>query len=199
MDRLLIYGAGGHAAVLADVLAAQGRAVAGVFADTPPGRDWGSVPYLGPYDPEAYPELPLILAIGHNATRRDLAAQVRHRFAEGIHPSVLLSPTAGVGEGTVLYHGAIVQAGAQLGRHVIVNTGATIDHDCRIADFVHIAPGCNLCGGVEVGEGALIGVGAKLIPGVRVGAWATVGAGAVVVQDVPAGTTVAGVPARLKA
>ena len=191
--EILVYGGGGHAAVLADVLAAQGHTLAGIFADAKPTRDWGQTPYLGPYDPEAYPELPLILAIGHNAARREKAGLIRHRFTEGIHPSVLLSPSAGIGEGTVLYHGSIVQAGAQLGRHVIVNTSATIDHDCCIADFAHIAPGCNLCGGVEVGEGALIGVGAKLIPGVKIGAWATVGAGSVVLRDVPAGVTVVGV------
>ena len=41
-----------------------------------------------------------------------------------------------------------------------------------------------------------IGTGAKLIGPVRVGAGATIGANAVVVDDVPAGATVVGVPAR---
>ena|SRR5438309_5662455 len=46
-------------------------------------------------------------------------------------------------------------------------------------------------------KGASIGSGAVILCGVTVGERALVGAGAVVTRDVPAGETVAGVPARL--
>jgi UDP-2-acetamido-3-amino-2,3-dideoxy-glucuronate N-acetyltransferase len=47
-----------------------------------------------------------------------------------------------------------------------------------------------------VGDGACLGSGAVVLGGVTVGAGAVVGAGAGVSRDVPAGATVAGVPAR---
>lgn len=47
-----------------------------------------------------------------------------------------------------------------------------------------------------VEDGASLGSAAVILGGVRIGAGALVGAGAVVTQDVPAGATVAGVPAR---
>jgi UDP-2-acetamido-3-amino-2,3-dideoxy-glucuronate N-acetyltransferase len=47
-----------------------------------------------------------------------------------------------------------------------------------------------------VEDGASVGSGAVILGGVRIGAGALVGAGAVVTQDVPAGVTVAGVPAQ---
>ena len=50
-------------------------------------------------------------------------------------------------------------------------------------------------GEVHVGERAMIGAGAVVLPGVRIGAGAQVAANSLVDADVPAGATVAGVPA----
>ena len=49
---------------------------------------------------------------------------------------------------------------------------------------------------IVVEDGASIGSGAVILGGVRLGARAMIGAGALVSKDVPAGTTVAGNPAR---
>jgi acetyltransferase-like isoleucine patch superfamily enzyme len=51
-------------------------------------------------------------------------------------------------------------------------------------------------GEVHVGARAMIGAGAVVLPGVRIGADAQVAANSLVDSDVPAGATVAGVPAR---
>ena len=48
-----------------------------------------------------------------------------------------------------------------------------------------------------VERGASIGAGAVIRCGITIGEWAMVGCGAVVVNDVPAGATVVGNPARI--
>ncbi|ELZ13453.1 O-acetyltransferase [Halovivax asiaticus JCM 14624] len=51
-------------------------------------------------------------------------------------------------------------------------------------------------GEVVVRERAMIGAGAIILPGVEIGPGASVAANSLVTRDVPAGTVVAGVPAR---
>ncbi len=52
-------------------------------------------------------------------------------------------------------------------------------------------------GEVVIGERAMIGAGAIVLPGVHVGQDAQVAANSLVTEDVPEGTTVAGVPAEV--
>jgi len=52
-------------------------------------------------------------------------------------------------------------------------------------------------GEVVVGERAMVGAGATVLPGVRIGEGARVAANSLVADDVPPGTTVAGVPAEV--
>ena len=47
-----------------------------------------------------------------------------------------------------------------------------------------------------LGDGVVVGAGAKLLGPITVGAGARIGANAVVLEDVPAGATYGGIPAR---
>ena len=195
-SKTILIGGGQHAQVVLDCLLACGADVVAIFDPARSGALFG-VPHRGDYDPSFDPGASAIVAIGDNATRKRASERVSHRFTNAIHYSVLLSPFASVGVGTMILHGAIVQALAKLGSHAIVNTGAQIDHDCVIGDFVHVAPRVVLCGNVVVGDGTMIGAGATVTPGVKIGKWALVGAGAVIIDDVPDHAVVVGNPGRV--
>lgn len=194
---MLLYGAGGHARVLISILNALNLSPLAVFDDDPAKQLVHGIPVVGPYNPNFQPEVPLLLAVGDNAARCQLAKVIVHPFGIIIHPSAVVDSSVTLGAGTVVVHRAVVQANAHLGQHVIVNTGASVDHDCVLGQFVQVAPGAVLCGNVTVGEGTLIAAGAVVVPGTYIGRWVIVGAGAVVTRNVPDGAVVWGNPSRV--
>jgi len=194
--KVLLQGGGGHAKVVLDVLLSEGIIVPALVDAKFTGDVFG-VPRMKEYDPTFERDAFVIVAIGDNAIRKQVAESTEHRFTNAIHRSAIISTYVNMGSGNMILHGVIVQAQSKIGNHVIVNTGAQIDHDCTVEDYAHIAPRVVLCGNVTVGEGTLIGAGATVIPGKKIGKWATIGAGAVVVTDIPDFAVAVGNPARV--
>jgi sugar O-acyltransferase (sialic acid O-acetyltransferase NeuD family) len=205
------FGAGGHAKVVIEILRSmQEYEIVGLL-DTQ--KDLWSTRVLGVEvlgDDSLMAELKQrgishafigIGTVGDTQPRRQLYEKVAgfgFQLVPAIHSVAVVSSSATIGVGPTIMAGAIVNANAVIGNNVIVNTGAIVDHDCVIGDHTHIATGARLAGGVQVGTGSHIGIGAVVRQEIRIGEGAIVGAGAVVVHDVPPGTTVMGVPARLK-
>jgi UDP-perosamine 4-acetyltransferase len=203
MTGLVLIGAGGHAKVVIEALRAAGMPIAGMVAPDAAGAEALGLALLG--DDDALPRLRAggitraVLALGNNRRRGALAAALRQMgftLPVVVHPTAWVSPSAVLGEGTVVLQMAAISAQAVAGPAVIVNSGAIVEHDNRLGAAAHIAPGCTLAGSVTVGPRALVGAGSAVRPGITIGADAVVGAGAAVVADVPDGAVVGGNPAR---
>ena len=121
----------------------------------------------------------------HN--RRDFASFLQSRISDVF--SVDIHPAATIGKGLMLDHA----------------TNIVIGETAVIADTVSMLHDVTLGGtGKEqgdrhpkVGRGVMLGAGAKILGNIKIGEGAIVGAGSVVLRDVPAHTTVVGVPARV--
>jgi len=209
----VIWGGKGHAKVVRDCLGDEGFTLLKVFDNDPgitsPFEDVDIAYGLSGLDAFIADELGTglleqgvhcVAAIGAQGDGRQvMSGEMAGRGLlplSVIHPTAVVSSSAGLGASVQLMARSFVGAAAQIGDHVILNSGASVDHDCRIGAGVHIAPGAVLAGEVVVGEGAFIGANATLLPGVTVGRGALVGAGAVVTRDVVSGSVVTGVPAR---
>ncbi len=199
--RVHVIGCGGHAKVVVATLRRLEYEIAAVFDDDP--ARWGTalagIPITGPVDSiSKHDRLPAVIAIGDVQARKAIAAKLNLDWLTAVHPDASVDDSAELGQGTVVFSGAVIQPGTRIGNHAIVNTSASVDHDCDVGDFAHIAPGAHLAGGVKVGAGAFVGMGASVLQCVSIGAGTTVGANAAVLNDLEADVVAVGVPARVK-
>jgi acetyltransferase EpsM len=208
MKRAIIWGASGHALVVADIMRLECRfEIAGVIDDGKPAGRGGEVHGLKVFGGrERLGGLfqggitHLIFGFGDCQARLNLTPLVEKigfQFASAIHPAATIAEGAKIGAGTVVVAGAVINPGAQIGRNCIINTCASVDHECVIDDGAHIGPGARLGGCVTVGQGTWVAMGAIVLDRIRIGADSMIGAGTVVTRDVPAGMVVYGNPGRV--
>lgn len=206
MKRLVLIGAGGHAAVLLDAIpeGRMGDIVVCVQENSVVHPLLNAFPHIPEKEalalaPGSVDVVNAIGSTGPGGQRAIVDARFHargHRFLSLVHAAAIVSSRAELSDGCQVMAGAVVQAGAQVSDGVIVNTNAVVDHDTRIGSLAHVASGAVLAGSVDVGQRAFVGAGAVVIQGVRIGPGALVAAGALVIRDVEPGTRVAGIPAR---
>jgi serine O-acetyltransferase len=103
----------------------------------------------------------------------------------GVLCHCIIGRGAEFGPGFVLIHcGGVVINGSVRG-----GSGVYLEHQVTIGAERRQSP--------TLGDDVYVGAGAKIIGPVHVGDGARIGANAVVIQDVPAGRTAVGVPARV--
>jgi acetyltransferase-like isoleucine patch superfamily enzyme len=119
-----------------------------------------------------------------------------------------------IGTCVEIQRGVVIGARCKIQSHTFVCDGVTVEDEVFVGHGVMFVNDKTPRATAESGElqteddwtllrtvverGASIGSGAVVLGGIRIGAGALVGAGAVVTRDVPAGSVVAGVPARVR-
>lgn len=119
--------------------------------------------------------------------RQPLALFFQNRMSAEF--GVDIHPAARMGHGILLDHatGLVIGETAVVGNNVSILQSVTLGGTGKEDGDRH----------PKIGDGVLISAGAKILGNIRVGDGAKVGAGSVVLEDVPAHTTVAGVPAKV--
>ena len=195
---LLIFGGGGHAKSIMDMVKQNGSySIVGILDDDKvlSGKKILGIPVLGTRD-----LLPALLAQGVRLAANgvggiiDIVVRVRifdlleragFSLPVLIHPRATVETSAAVGDGVQVFANSYIGSDAILQPKCMVNTNAVVSHDCVVGSYTHIAPGALLAGEVQVGERTLIGMGVTTTIGIKIGNGVRIGNGAIVLADVP--------------
>lgn len=152
-------------------------------------------------DPAARSTIEVIL------TYSGLHAIWAHRIAHALFNRNLFFLARVVSQMSRFFTGIEIHPGAKIGRRLFIDhgMGVVIGETCEIGDDVTIYQGVTLGGtGKEKGkrhptieDNVLIATGAKVLGSITVGENSKVGAGSVVLKEVPADSTVVGIPGKI--
>lgn len=203
MKKIIIIGAGGHAAELVEYVKYSNIVgkhhlfeIIGLLDDNEDNYNHYKYreKYLGKIsEHNVQNEYEYLIGVANLEYRRKIVEKFIEKgakFIKFIHPTALIASTADIGEGTVISHNVSVGPMVKVGRFNILNSRCTIGHDSSIGDFNFISPQVAISGNTFIGNENMIGTNACTIPGMKIGNKNKIAAGMVIYKNVGDNETV---------
>lgn len=209
MRNIYIIGCGGLGRETAWVIDRINREhkiwnICGFIDDNPELKDclFNGIPVIGDLNKltDQAENARYVIAIANPVIRKTIASRLKS--CENLHPTVLIDPsviisdTVEIGEGTIILPGCVITVNVKLDEFVIINYSTTIGHDCQIGSYSTVYPGAHIAGNVTVKSGSQIGTGAVVLQGLTVESDIFIGGQAAVIDSVSQKGTYVGVPAH---
>jgi sugar O-acyltransferase (sialic acid O-acetyltransferase NeuD family) len=208
MKNVLIFGIGGHAKVLVDIIEKQEKYNIAGFINQNYEQNKFEMGYRVLGDElslkkiiSKYEIYGGIIGIGDNSIRASVKEKVHmlipnFKFVNCIHPNSSLGKDVILGEGNVLMAGTIINSSSRVKNHCILNTNSSIDHDCLMSNYSSIAPNVTVGGNVQIGDYSAIGIGSNILHNVTIGENCIIGGGSLVCNDTDRNSVYYGSPSK---
>jgi len=196
MDKILLFGGGGHSKACIDVIESSGEfAISGIVDPFLKKLD---LPYELINKEESYGLLRetadnAFISVGqlkNSETRKKIYSKLKeYKFNLPIIQSryAYKSKYSEIDQGTILMHHSLVNSYSSIGKNCIINSKSLIEHDVEVGDHCHIATGAILNGGVKVGNETFIGSNTVIAQGKCIGSHCVISAGLFINEDIPDG------------
>jgi len=128
-----------------------------------------------------------VIAIGDVTVRKRIFEEFKKKsanFLTYVHRSSQVSPSAMIGEGTIVCPNAIINAHAMIEENACINVFSSIGHEARVGKHSVLSPYTSLSGKSALGNSCFVGSRATLFPGVAVGDECTIDAHTVIKSTV---------------
>jgi sugar O-acyltransferase (sialic acid O-acetyltransferase NeuD family) len=196
MNPLVIFGCGGHAKSVTDVILFNEPHRKIILVDKNARQDEKILGFSIVNDYIIKDE-DVFVAIGDNKLRKEISERYYKNLISIISKRAYLGKNTNIGKGVFIAHNAHIGVLSTIKDFSVINTNASIDHECTIGVAATVAPGAVLCGRVTVGNNSWIGANVAIKENVNIADNIIIGMGAVVIKDVINTGTYVGCPARL--
>lgn len=204
-NKIIIFGCGGHAKSVANIIFENKKYIIDAFVGTnPKNKKIFNIPTIKEsiFFKSKVKNKNFLIAIGDIDKRVNCYKNIIKKFPSAkfpsiIHPNTSISKDVNIGIGTVVMSNVTINISSKIGKFCIINTSTTIDHDCNLKDFVSLAPNVALAGTCTINKKTFIGIGSSIINNIKIGSSVIIGAGSLVIKDLLSSGTYVGRPAKL--
>lgn len=202
MKDLIILGAGGTSFDLIDIAVAMNKIqkkwnILGFLDDNVElkGKMVYGFPVLGTISQSGEYEDAFFASSIADAYRPSLRKVVREKvpfgnesFASLIHPKAIISETAVIEPGAVIYANVTLSGAVHVGHNAFLCGNTFLGHECVIGDHCALSVGNLLASDVHIDDCCYLGVGVTIRHQIKIGKNCLIGMGTIVVKDVPDNT-----------
>lgn len=152
--------------------------------------------FIAEYDQN---EAEIVISLGEPELKVKLfekLSQEGYSFANLIHPTAMISPSAKIGKGVIIKAHAFISTEAVVGDNVSIEENGIVGHDSVIEDHCQISANVVVAGGCHVGKATYIGLSVPVKEGIVIGSNTIIGMGSVVLRDIQDNVIAMGNPAR---
>lgn len=203
---MILLGGGGHCKSVIEACRSCGKKIVGIIdVQEKVGQQVLGIPIIATEDEVSryVNDVDFIVTVGFikdSSSRNRIFNHVKSaggNFGCVIASTAHVSPYAEIGMGTVVLHGACVNASSRVGDNVIVNTLSNIDHDVVVEDNCHISTCASINGMSMIGANTFVGSQSVVCQCVEICSDVVVGAGSIVTKDITIPGVYVGSPARM--
>lgn len=109
----------------------------------------------------------------------------KRRLLSIIHPSAIISPSAHIDEGVIIYSGCIIDMNTAIHSGCILYNGCTVAHDTELETSCFLAPHVAIAGCTRVKARTFFGIGTCVTNALTIGQDCQIGAGSLVQESLP--------------
>lgn len=192
---LLIYGCGGHARSVIDILVCDKPDISIRIIDA--HAKLNEIIAGFPVFREGNDADQFFLAIGDNYKRAAaLKTKSEQNLIRIISGKSHIGKCATVSRGVFVGNFVHIGPDAVIGLNSIINTGAIVEHEVQIGAHCHIGPNASISGRSRIGDFVFVGVGSSIVDSISICSNVVIGAGSVVIQNIAEPGTYVGCPAK---
>jgi sugar O-acyltransferase (sialic acid O-acetyltransferase NeuD family) len=144
-------------------------------------------------------QMEAVIANGEPAIREMLLERLEESgicLSTVIADAAVISSTANIGAGAVIFPQCYISSRAILGRNIAMVAGSMVGHDTVVGNNCVISGHVNIGGGCSIGDESYLGMGVQVKETTHIGKGSIVGMGSIVFADIPDDVIALGNPCR---
>jgi len=191
ISKIILFGAGGHALSVIDVIEKTKKFKILFVVDKFDGlvgkykvyKQNEQIDYYKKYTNNVFISIGQIKDSNPRKNLYKKLIEKKYTLPKIISPYAHVSSSAKIGNGSIIMHHALVNSYAEIGENCIVNSKTLVEHNVKVENNCHLSTGSIINGDCYIKKDSFIGSNATIIQGITIGEKSIIGVGKIIKKN----------------